>query len=162
MKKKGNVFIITVIFVALILIIFLFIMAIFIGEVNSLLYNIKLDMYSINKSAIISVNKGITSRERFSYSKDEYEKYFIQMLKANYNLNDELENTSGIVQHVDVLDYKIYDKNKKDEYTNKRLEDTTIHSVIKVKIKPIILQEMLANVFTFEIHEDVALDMVEY
>ena len=58
LNKKGNVVIISTIFIAIILIIFVLIVAIYIGTINSLVHDIKLDMYSINKSAIISVNKG--------------------------------------------------------------------------------------------------------
>jgi len=89
MNKKGNVFVVSTFFIAGVLVILLFTVLIFVSEINSLLYNIKLDMYSINKSAVISVNKGITSREKFSYDKDTYKEYFIKMLKANYKLDDE-------------------------------------------------------------------------
>lgn len=158
MNKKGNTFIFSIILIAMTLTILLFIIIIFMSEVNSLLYNVKLDMYSINKSAIISVNKGITSREKFSYDDEEYKKYFEKMLVANYSLDENLSNDDGIVQKVEILEYNIYQKGKKDNYTKLKVKDTTIHSVIKVKIKPIILENMLEKVFTFEIHEDVILN----
>lgn len=161
MNKNGNVLIFSTFFVAGILVIFLFIMLIFVSEVNSLLYNIKLDMYSINKSAIISVNKGITSRKKFSYDEITYKNYFEKMLIANYSLNKNLENSDGIVQRVKIIQYDIYNSGTKDRYTNNKVNNTTIHSVIEVKIKPIILENLLAELFTFEIHEDVALNMVE-
>ena len=50
MNKKGNAFIVSTFFITGILAIFLFIIMIFISEVNSILYNVKLDMYSINKA----------------------------------------------------------------------------------------------------------------
>lgn len=159
-NENGNVFIISTFFVVGILVIFLFIIMIFISEINSLLYNIKIDMYSINKSAIISVNKGITGREKFSYDEETYLDYFKKMLMENYNLNDELKNNEGLIKKVTLLEYEIYQKGKKDKYTNIRVNDTTIHSVIKVEIKPIILEDFLQDIFTFEIHEDVVLNKV--
>ena len=107
-NKKGNAFIISILFIAIGLIIFMFICVVFVGEVTSLAHNIKLDMYSINKSAIISVNKGITSRDSFSYSKDAYKEYFIDMLKKNYSLNDDLKSSTGLVRSVDILQYDVY------------------------------------------------------
>ena len=147
---------------ALIIVILFFICAIFISETNSILYNIKLDMYSINKSAIISVNKGITSRQKnISYNKSDYLSYFKEMIKKNYNLDDNLSNPNGLIQKVEIVDYEIYKKGKQDKYTDKRLNDTTIHSVIKVRIKPVIFENVLRDKFVFDIHEDVSLNKVE-
>lgn len=160
MNKNGNVFIISTLFIAGILTIFLFIIMIFISEVNSILYNVKLDMYSINKSAIISVNKGVTSREKFSYDKKTYLEYFKNLLVKNYNLDKELKNETGIIKEVKIIEYDIYQAGKKDKYSNQKLNDTTIHSVIEVKVKPIILEELLQELFTFEIHEDVVLNKI--
>lgn len=160
-NKKGNILIFSTFFIAVILVILLFTIIIFISQINSLLYNIKLDMYSINKSAIISVNKGITSRGEFSYDEKEFEEHFQKMIQANYGLNEELKNEDGLVQKVNIKEYKIYTKGKRDNYTKKRLKDTTIHSVIEVKIKPIVFEDMLENLFIFEIHEDVILNELE-
>ena len=160
--NKGNSFIIGVIFVALIIIILFFICAVFVGETNSILYNIKLDMYSINKSAIISVNKGITSRQKdISYNKSDYLSYFKEMIKKNYNLDDNLSNPGGLIQKVDIVDYEIYKKGKRDKYTDEKHNDVAIHSVIKVRIKPVLFEEALKDKFVFDIHEDVSLNKVE-
>ncbi len=156
--NKGNTFIISIIFIAIVLTFFVFIALIFVGETNSILYNIKLDMYSINKSAIIAVNKGITSRERFSYDKKAYKEYFMSMLKKNYNLDDKLKNSDGLIQNVEIKEYEIIKKGARDNFTQNIISDSTIHSVIKVKIKPIFFEDLLRDVFTFVIHEDVALN----
>ena len=153
--------IISVCFIAIILILFLFIILIFVGEMNSLLYNIKLDMYSINKSAIISVNKGITSRDSFSYDEKEFKECFEKLIKINYNLDESLKNEEKIIESVKIKEYKILSDGKKDKYTNIRVNDTTIHTVIEVKVKPIIMKDMLEKIFTFEIHEDVVLNEVK-
>ncbi len=161
-NQCGNIFLTSLIFLAAILLILLFVILIFISEVNALLYTIKLDMYSINKSAIISVNKGMTSRGEFSYDKETYLEYFTKGIQANYHLDDELVNEDGLVQNVEIMEYKIYEAGRKDSYTHERTKDATIHSVIEVKIKPIILSEWLQDIFTFQIHEDVILNMVKF
>ena len=158
MKNKGNAFIISIFFVIIIIFIFAFIMATYVSEVNSLLYNIKLDLYSINKSAIIAVNKTSTSLGQFSYSKNDFELYLKKVLKSNYNLNEKLENESGLVQKVEVVDHIIYKINQKDSITKYKVVSPTIHTVIKVKIKPLLLANFLPDIFTFYIHEDVILD----
>lgn len=160
MCKRGNVLIFSIFLIAAVLVIFLFMMLIFISEVNAYVYNFKLDMYSINKSAIISVNKGITTRESFSFDKKTYQEYFEDMLRKNYKLNENLENSNGIIKSVKVIEYDIVKAGKKDGYTNKKLLDNTIHSVIEIKIKPIFSIKQLEKLFTFEIHEDVVLNVL--
>ena len=158
MNNKGNAFIIAIFFVVIIIFIFAFILTTFISEVNSILYNIKSDLYSINKSAIIAVNKSNTSLGKFSYSEKDFKKYLKQTLMANYNLNENLENSDGLIQKVEIEDYAIYKKNQKDSLTGSKIKSPTIHSVIKVKIKPLMLNDTLSSLFTFIIHEDVILD----
>lgn len=160
MSKKGNVLIIGVIFIAIAIVIFAFIIAVFMSHINSVLYSIKLDMYSMNKSAVIAVNKNIANTDKFSYNKDAYKKEFMKLLIENYKLDDNFSNEDKLITHISVEEYEVYNKNKKDSFTKKRCDDRTIHTVIKVKIKPIILKEFLENIFCFTIHEDVNLNMV--
>ena len=157
-NNKGNVVIFFICIVAIVIIILSFMVTIYFSQINSMLYNMKLDMYSINKSAIISVNKGLTSRGTISYDEKEYEKYFKELLIKNYNLDDNMKNDNGLIKEVQLVEYSIGDIGKKDNYTNLNFDDTTIHSVIKVKVKPIIMQNVLENAFCFELHEDVALN----
>ena len=96
-----------------------------------------------------------------SYDKKEYLNYFKEMIKKNYNLDENLSNKDGLIQKVDIVDYEVYRKGKKDRYTNKRIDDTTIHSVIKVSIKPVIFEDFLKDKFIFDIHEDVSMNLVE-
>lgn len=160
MNNKGNIIMIGTIFVALALVVFTFIIAIFMSHINSVLYSIKLDMYSMNKSAIIAVNKNITNIDNFSYSKEAYKEEFLKLLKSNYELNDNFSNDKKLITHIDVEEYEIYKKNKKDAFTRKRTNNRVIHTVLKVKVRPIILKEFLENIFVFTVHEDVNLNMV--
>ena len=159
-SKNGNVVLIAVVFIALILIIFILIGAIFMGTINSIIHDVKLDMYSINKSAIIAVNKGVTSRGSFSYDIKSYKQNFEKVLKNNYNLDEKLTNKNGLIQDVEIIEYDIYEIGKRDNYIKKKQKDTSIHSVIKIKIKPIFMEEILEDVFTFYVHEDVVLNKV--
>lgn len=160
-KREGNVLVIGVIFIAIALVIFLFILAIFMSHINSTLYNIKLDMYSLNKTAVIAVNKNKTNVDNFSYNKNTLKNEFVSLLKSNYELDDDLKNNEKLISSISIEEYEVYEKNKKDNYTNQRLDNRVIHTVLKVKIKPIILKSLLEKMFIFEIHEDVNLNMME-
>lgn len=160
-NKKGNVMLVTVLFITAVLIIFVFIISIFISQVNSTLYRIKTEMYSINRNGIIAVNKNIANTGKLSYSEKEYKKYFINSLKENYNLDENLENNNGLVEKIKINEYEILKKKTKDPYTKEKLENITLHTVIEIEIKPIIMKKFLDKVFIFDIHEDVVLNGVK-
>ena len=152
---------ISVIFIAICVVIIMFIAAVFMSHVNSILYNIKLEMYMINKSAVIAVNKNETSIDDFSFNKKAYKEYFEDAIKSSYDLNDEFENNAKLISSVKVIEYDIYESGKKDYYTGEVCDDRTIHTVLEVKIRPIIMREFFEDIFTFNIHEDVNLNLVQ-
>ena len=131
------------------------------SNVNGIIYGVKTDMYVVNKSAIISVNKNQANIDNFTYNKSEYKKHFIESLRKNYNLNENLENKTGLIKKIEIEEYEIYKIGQKDNYTKERCDAQTIHTVITIKIRPIILANLLENIFTFKIHEDVNLNMVK-
>lgn len=156
--KKGNVLIIATIFIAIAIVIILFIAVIFMSHVNSILYNVKTEIYSMNKSAIIAVNKNETSIGNFSFNKKAYKEYFENVLKENYKLDNNFRNKEKLISSVKIVEYDIYEKGKKDHFTDKKCEDRMIHTVLEIKMKPIIMQKFFEKIFTFEIHEDVILN----
>lgn len=157
--KKGNILIISLIFIAICIIIILFIATIFMNHVNSILYSIKLEMYSINKAAIISVNKNEASIDNFKHNKKVYKEYFENGIKKSFDLNDNFENKEKLIESIKVVQYDIFEKGKKDSYTKEKCDDRILHTVISAKIKPIIMRNFFEKIFTFEIHEDVNLNM---
>ena len=160
-NQKGNAVIIAMIFVAIAISIIMFVIAIFMSNVNGILYGVKTDMYLINKSAVVAVNKNRANVDRFTYDKNEYKKYLENALMKNYDLDENLENNSKLIKKIVIDEYEIYGKGKKDSFTGEKCDDITIHTVITVKIKPIIMSKLLENIFTFEIHEDVNLNMAK-
>ena len=118
-------------------------------------------MYTINKSAVISVNKNQANVDNFKYNEKAYKKSFIELLKKNYDLDNNLENKNGLISKISIEEYKIYKKGQSDKFTKEKNDDTVIHTVLKVKVKPIILRTILEEIFVFTIHEDVNLNMAK-
>lgn len=158
--KKGNILIISVIFIAICIVIILFIATVFMSHVNSILYNIKLEMYSINKSAIIAVNKYQTSIDNFSYNSNSYREYFENAIKTSYDLDDNFMNENKLISSIKIIEYQIYEKGDRDSVTKTRCADRVIHTYLEIKIKPIIMREFFEKMFTFKIHEDINLNMM--
>ena len=157
-NNSGEIITASIIFFAIAIIICLLVISIFVAHINSVLYNLKLEMYSLNRSAIIAVNKNKTNVDNFSYDIKTYKDEFVKLLKSNYELNENLENKSKLINKVKIIEYKIYNAKSKDSFSKKNLQDRTIHMVLEVKIKPIILKSLFENIFVFTIHEDVALN----
>lgn len=160
-NQNGDVLTIALIFIAIALVIFTFIIAVFMSHINNILYNLKLDMYSMNRSAIIAVNKYSTSMDKFSYNVGAYKDEFIKFLKSNYELDENLSNDKKLITSVEIEEYTIYEKGNRDLYTNKMCDTRTIHIVLSVKIRPIILKNYLEDIFVFTVHEDVALSSMK-
>ena len=160
-KQKGNIMLTSILFIAAVLIIFVFIMSVFIGQVNNMLYRMKTEMYSINRNGIIAINKNLSNTGNINYSEKEYKKHFIKALRENYNLDENLKNENGIIERIKIKEYKILKKTARDSYTKKNVDDITLHTVIEVEIKPIIMKSFLDKVFIFDIHEDVVLNGVK-
>lgn len=158
--ERGNTLIIATIFMAIILTILIFAVVIFISHVNNTLYNVKLDMYSIARSGIISVNKNQANVGNFKYDTKTYKKEFEKSLKENYKLNEEFENEEKLISKIKIVEYKIYKKGEKDNFTKSRADDRTLHIVLEVKLRPIIFRKLLEKIFIFKIHEDVNLNVV--
>ena len=158
--ERGNTLIIATIFMAIILTILIFAVVIFMSHVNNTLYNLKLDMYSIARSGIISVNKNQANVGNFKYDTKTYKKEFEKSLKENYKLNEEFENEEKLISKIKIVEYKIYKKGEKDNFTKSRADDRTLHIVLEVKLRPIIFRKLLEKIFIFKIHEDVNLNVV--
>lgn len=158
--ERGNMLIIATIFMAIILTILIFAVVIFMSHVNNTLYNVKLDMYSIARSGIISVNKHQANVGNFKYDTKTYKKEFEKSLKENYKLNEDFENEEKLISKIKIVEYKIYKKGEKDNFTKSRADDRTLHIVLEVKLKPIIFRKLLEKIFIFKIHEDVNLNVV--
>lgn len=156
--KQGNIIVLAMIFIAICIVVILFIATIFMSHVNSVLYNVKLEMYSINKSAILAVNKVNASMDRFSYNNKEYKKQFEEGLKRSFDLNEKFENKDKLIESVKVLEYSIIEKGGRDTFTRQNCDDRVIHTVTEVKVKPIIMRSIFEKIFTFTVHEDVNLN----
>ena len=76
-KNSGMVVTISTVFIAISIVVFILIVTIFVSHINSVLYNFKIEMYSLNRSAIISVNKNKANIDNFSYDSNTYKKEFI-------------------------------------------------------------------------------------
>ena len=106
-------------------------------------------MYSINKSAIISVNKNKTSIDSFSYDTKEYKKYFENSLKDSYDLNNDFENKDKLITSIKILEYDIYEIGEKDaEIIKKKMGQNWVFTTIIHRTQFVAICAFLAGLRT--------------
>ena len=140
---------------------FLFAAAVFMSHVNSVLYTVKVDMFLINRSAILALNRDMEKREISSISRDDYYNYFKKVLQYNYNLDDNLKSGNRLIEQIDILQYEYFTTTTVDNVTGETITEPTIHAEIGVKVTPIVFKNALSNIFYFRIHQDVKVDRIQ-
>ena len=96
----------------------------------------------------------------FSYDENSYKDEFVKLLKTNYELDESLSNSEKLITSIEIIEYDVYEKRQKDSYTRERCENRVIHTILRVKVKPIILRNVLEDIFVFTVHEDINLNMM--
>lgn len=154
-KGAANILLIVVVMGFAVMFIFLFAIAIFVNHINSLLYTVKVDMFVINRAAIIALNREVESQNVSSIDRDDYYDYFKKVLQYNYNLDENLKSGSRFIEQIDILQYEYYTTNTVDNITGKLIDEPTIHTEIGVKVTPIVFKSIFSDIFYFRIHQDV-------
>jgi len=129
--------------------IFLFAAAVLVNHINSIMYTIKVDMFMINRAAIIALNKDAEGKDLNDICRKEYMKFFKQALQQNYGLDERLENGNRLIERIDILSYD-YD------ITN----EPVIKTEIGVKVSPIVFREAFKDIFYFKIKQNVKVNKI--
>lgn len=148
-NEKGNIALMGLIFIAIALCILLLVIAIFLGHVNNVLYTVKLNMYSINRSAIIAVNKNKANIDLFSYNKNAYKQEFIKALKLEYELDEYLSNDEKLISNIYIDEFEIYNKGTKDSYTRRKIRQQNNTYSNKGKNKTNNIKDIIRKDFYF-------------
>ncbi|MGE5472708.1 MAG: hypothetical protein ACM3UU_00615 [Ignavibacteriales bacterium] len=129
--------------------VFLLAAAILVNHINSIMYTIKVDMFVINRAAVIALNKDAEGKGLNDISREEYLKFFKEVLRQNYGLDEELKNGNKLIEKIDIIRY---------DY------DTTNEPVIKteigVKVSPIVFRKVFKDIFYFRIKQNVKVQKV--
>ena len=160
--NKGSM-IFTVIFaVFLIMILFTFFTVIvFKNNVNLVLHNLKNDLYLISKNSVFSIERNIMGEDIEEIDEYELEYYISNEIRQAWNLNYSLKNGKGIIKSADILELEVLNAGDKDPVSGKMMDSFSVHIVVGVKVKPIILISMFEDIFYFKLHEDLKLNKLE-
>ena len=142
------------------MVILLFAIAVFVSHLNSLLYTIKVDMFVINRSAILALNRDAEKSNIDSIDRTAYYNYFKKVLQYNYSLDSDLTSGNKFIEKIDILQYEYYTNNVVDNVSGKSITEPTIHTEIGVKITPIVFRDIFADLFYIKIHQDVKVNQL--
>jgi len=161
LEKGSMVFTVSVVVLLMMVLFTFFAIIVFKNNVNLVLHNLKNDLYLISKNSVFSIERNVMGEDVEEI--DEYElKYYIsQEIREAWNLNWGLNNGTGIIKSADILDLQVLNDGDKDDISGKRADCLTVHMVVGVKVKPIILNSIFEDIFYFKLHEDLKLNKLE-
>lgn len=128
-------------------------------NVYSIVYNYKMDLYNLNRSAILSVNKVEGKFGIYEYDKSKYMQQLVTLLRKTYNLDENLCNGSRGIEKIKILEYDIYRAGQVDNITNKIISNDVIHILTSIRYNPIIFKSLFPNDCTFKVHNDISIKM---
>ncbi len=159
-KGEANLLLIIVLLGFVVMFIFLFSTAVLVSHINAIMYTVKVDMFTINRSAVIALNKKYERGEISSINRDAYYDYFKKVLQYNYKLDNNLEAGNRLIEKIDILQYEYYTGSTVDDVTGKAIDEPTIHAQIGVRVKPIVFRTTFSELFYFRIHQDVKVNRI--
>ncbi len=159
-KGETNLLLIIVLQGFVVMFIFLFSIAVLVSHINAIMYTVKVDMFAINRAAVIALNKEVEKGNVSSVDRDDYYIYFKKVLQYNYKLDENLEAGSRLIEKIDILQYEYYTDSTEDDVTGKPIDEPTIHAQIGVRVKPIVFRSIFSELFYFRIHQDVKVSRI--
>ncbi len=162
-NRRGGVsiFIISITTMLVIMIILLFAVCVLNINTYSIVYNYKIDLYNLNRNAIMSVNKVEGKYGIYKYDKEKYLYNFKKLLQKSYGLNDELKNGNRFIKEIKILEYDVLYKSQIDSVSNKLVENDIVHVVTSIEYNPIIFKSLFPNNCVFTLHNDISIRMYE-
>lgn len=118
--------------------------AMLLNHINSIMYTIKVDMFLINRSAIMALDRNSGQRGVDSINTEAYYKYFRKALQDNYGLDENLQGGNKLIEKIDINKYKY-----------ETISEPVIKTEIGVKVRPIVFRQALQDIFYFKISQDV-------
>ena len=86
-----------------------------------------------------------------------FERLISEAIKVSWKLDDSLKGT-GLISEVKIIEVGLMKNGEVDEIKNKIVEVPTVHILVEVKVKPIILNSFFEDKFRFKLHEDVRIE----
>jgi len=160
--KRGSMFFIVGVVVFLMIVLFTFFaIIVFKNNVNLVLHGLKNDLFLISRNSIFSIEKNLMADDIERIDEDDLKHYISNEISEVWNLDYRLSNGRGIIKSADILELEVLEEGDNDSVSGKEAKCFTVHLVVGVKVKPIILNQIFDDIFYFKLHEDLKLNKLE-
>lgn len=160
-KENGSIiFPVGVMVFLLLIFIFLFFIIISKSMVNMVLHEIRSDLYLINRNAIFAIQKDLMGEDISCLYEEDLTELIEEGMIVSWGLDNKLKNGKGLIEQAKIKDILVLEEGDFDPVKKLLNEELTVHTVIKVKVKPVIFKSMLENKCEFEFHTDLSIDKI--
>ena len=161
-KNRGSIVFIVVLVILLLMVLFTFFTAfVFKHNVNLVLHNLKNDLFLISRNSIFSIEKDMMAEDVDLINYVDLKEYIKDEIRFAWGLDRNLKNGKGVIKSAKIEDLEILEVGDKDKTNNKTVNCLTVHLILGVKVKPIILEKAFDDIFYFKFHEDLKLDKLD-
>lgn len=161
-SQKGSITLPVGIMIFLVLI-FMMIFFVIVSKsaVNMVLHEIRSDLYLITKNAVFAIQRDLMGEDISCLYEDELEELIKNGIINSWNLDDRLKSGKGLIQQAKICEVLVIEAGEQDEVTGKIVDELTVHTVIKVKIKLLIFRSLLEDKSEFEFHTDLRINKIK-
>lgn len=160
-KEKGSI-IFPVGLMVFLLLIFMMIFFVIVSKstMNMVLHEIRSDLYLINQNAVFAIQKNLMGEDISALYESELEELIAEGMITSWGLNNRLKNGEGLIEEVKIKEVAVLEEGELDTAKNEIVENLMVHTIIKVKVKPVIFKSLLANKSEFEFHTDSSINKI--
>lgn len=161
-KERGSIIFPVGIMVFLLLIfMFLFFVVVSKSTFNMVLHEIRSDLYLISRNAIFAIQKDLMGEDISCLYEGEIEDLIYEGIRTSWELDGRLKNGQGLIKEAKIKNVLVLGDGDLDPVDKEISEELMVHTVIKVKVKPVIFKSLLEDKSEFEFHTDLQIDKIE-
>lgn len=131
------------------------------STVNMVLHEIRSDLYLITKNAVFAIQRDLMGEDISCLYEDELEELIEKGIIKSWNLDDRLRRGKGLIEQAKISEVLVIEDGEQDPITKKVVNELTVHTVIKVKVKLLIFRSLLDDKSEFEFHTDLQINKIK-
>lgn len=160
-KEKGSIMfpVGVMVFLTLIFMVMFFIV-ISKSTVNMVVHEIRSDLYLINQNALFAIQKDLMGEDISCLYEDELAGLIADGIEKSWGLDSRLKNGTGLIKEAKIKKVLVLEEGEPDPISGDLCDTLTVHTIIKVKIKPVIFQSLLEDKSEFEFHTDLSINKI--
>lgn len=131
------------------------------STINMVIHEIRGDLYLINQNAIFAIQKDLMGEDFSCLYENELEELIAEGVKKSWGLNDKLKNGKGLIEEAKIKNILVLEEGEQDPIDKEIKDELTVHTAIKVKIKPVIFRSLIQDKSEFEFHTDLSINKIK-